>query len=117
MKHETAVMEEAMSLRTGAYWMPFTHNRYLKKNPRSRILARAEGAYYTTAEGARLFDCVSGMWRSEEHTSELQSRLHLVCRLLLEKKKKKKDSRYAYAIRSRRTHTQYSTAISCRQCV
>src|SRR2546422_6550613 len=29
--------------------------------------------------------------RSEEHTSELQSRLHLVCRLLLEKKKKHKD--------------------------
>src|SRR2546422_5504304 len=28
------------------------------------------------------------MVRSEEHTSELQSRLHLVCRLLLEKKKK-----------------------------
>src|SRR5687768_17709636 len=28
-------------------------------------------------------------YRSEEHTSELQSRLHLVCRLLLEKKKKK----------------------------
>src|SRR2546422_5790717 len=33
-----------------------------------------------------------GEWRSEEHTSELQSRLHLVCRLLLEKKKKKKKS-------------------------
>src|SRR2546429_7136510 len=30
--------------------------------------------------------------RSEEHTSELQSRLHLVCRLLLEKKKKIKRS-------------------------
>src|SRR2546422_1837251 len=30
--------------------------------------------------------------RSEEHTSELQSRLHLVCRLLLEKKKKKKNA-------------------------
>src|SRR2546422_3064076 len=29
-------------------------------------------------------------YRSEEHTSELQSRLHLVCRLLLEKKKKKR---------------------------
>src|SRR2546422_3264866 len=29
--------------------------------------------------------------RSEEHTSELQSRLHLVCRLLLEKKKKKEE--------------------------
>src|SRR2546422_7797603 len=31
--------------------------------------------------------------RSEEHTSELQSRLHLVCRLLLEKKKKHPGSR------------------------
>src|SRR2546429_1621711 len=30
---------------------------------------------------------LSGHLRSEEHTSELQSRLHLVCRLLLEKKK------------------------------
>src|SRR2546422_2775761 len=30
--------------------------------------------------------------RSEEHTSELQSRLHLVCRLLLEKKKKRKQT-------------------------
>src|SRR3712207_7553954 len=29
-----------------------------------------------------------GPWRSEEHTSELQSRQYLVCRLLLEKKKK-----------------------------
>src|SRR2546422_2791519 len=33
---------------------------------------------------------VSALDRSEEHTSELQSRLHLVCRLLLEKKKKKR---------------------------
>src|SRR2546429_5294070 len=31
---------------------------------------------------------VAALPRSEEHTSELQSRLHLVCRLLLEKKKK-----------------------------
>src|SRR2546429_5850809 len=30
---------------------------------------------------------IPGIFRSEEHTSELQSRLHLVCRLLLEKKK------------------------------
>src|SRR5687768_18341241 len=30
--------------------------------------------------------------RSEEHTSELQSRLHLVCRLLLEKKNQKHDT-------------------------
>src|SRR3712207_7314099 len=32
--------------------------------------------------------------RSEEHTSELQSRQYLVCRLLLEKKKKSSDSSY-----------------------
>src|SRR2546422_4773212 len=31
--------------------------------------------------------------RSEEHTSELQSRLHLVCRLLLEKKKNKEENK------------------------
>src|SRR2546422_4368088 len=34
--------------------------------------------------------------RSEEHTSELQSRLHLVCRLLLEKKKKEIKHRAAH---------------------
>src|SRR5687768_17757905 len=34
-----------------------------------------------------------GEARSEEHTSELQSRLHLVCRLLLEKKKKRKNTK------------------------
>src|SRR2546429_5766221 len=33
-------------------------------------------------------EILSAAHRSEEHTSELQSRLHLVCRLLLEKKKK-----------------------------
>src|SRR2546429_1762617 len=34
-----------------------------------------------------LFTTFGWRYRSEEHTSELQSRLHLVCRLLLEKKK------------------------------
>src|SRR2546422_5469437 len=38
--------------------------------------------------GFRLVLCNTDNDRSEEHTSELQSRLHLVCRLLLEKKKK-----------------------------
>src|SRR5687768_18281369 len=40
--------------------------------------------------------------RSEEHTSELQSRLHLVCRLLLEKKKN----------RTNKIHPQYTTFLS-----
>src|SRR5690554_7658912 len=39
---------------------------------------------------AMIHSSTLGFSRSEEHTSELQSRPHLVCRLLLEKKKKKK---------------------------
>src|SRR6266487_4670890 len=38
--------------------------------------------------------------RSEEHTSELQSPVHLVCRLLLEKKKKKQHTRHRVTIGS-----------------
>src|SRR5205809_4672774 len=41
-----------------------------------------------TAAWLSVTGSVFGMARSEEHTSELQSRLHLVCRLLLEKKNK-----------------------------
>src|SRR2546422_8425551 len=42
-----------------------------------------------TPPAANLFPAaLTSVVRSEEHTSELQSRLHLVCRLLLEKKKK-----------------------------
>src|SRR2546429_3784319 len=44
-----------------------------------------------SSNATSLFTCISAtgnaVFRSEEHTSELQSRLHLVCRLLLEKKK------------------------------
>src|SRR2546422_7354357 len=43
--------------------------------------------------------------RSEEHTSELQSRLHLVCRLLLEKKKKQTQ------IKARHIQTELSVHI------
>src|SRR2546429_4742210 len=45
------------------------------------------GSYFLTC-----FRQSFGVQRSEEHTSELQSRLHLVCRLLLEKKKKKEHN-------------------------
>src|SRR5258705_1017243 len=40
----------------------------------------------------RMLITVSGLVRSEEHTSELQSLRHLVCRLLLEKNKQSPDS-------------------------
>src|SRR2546422_7344243 len=48
--------------------------------------------------------------RSEEHTSELQSRLHLVCRLLLEKKKKKERSTRRMTLVEARTSTQTAHA-------
>src|SRR2546422_5207084 len=49
--------------------------------------------------------------RSEEHTSELQSRLHLVCRLLLEKKKKKNNTKNTYNKPSRHcsNHTHHDS--------
>src|SRR2546422_2850023 len=47
---------------------------------------------------------VAGLDRSEEHTSELQSRLHLVCRLLLEKKKHPQHQHYlSIALYAQRT--------------
>src|SRR5258708_9655017 len=50
------------------------------------ILYRQGGG---TCGGETFLNWVRRRWRSEEHTSELQSPDHLVCRLLLEKKNKK----------------------------
>src|SRR5690349_23860857 len=84
----------------------------IRRPPRSTLfpyttLFRSTGAGLQMAEraltgelshpadnGDRDHDCVVDIsQRSEEHTSELQSRRDLVCRLLLEKKKKKKKTR------------------------
>ncbi|MGM9482825.1 aspartate aminotransferase family protein [Roseateles sp. NT4] len=43
-----------------AHWMPFTGNREFKANP--RLLVGAEGAYYRTDDGRRIFDGLSGLW-------------------------------------------------------
>src|SRR2546430_7459058 len=52
-------------------------------------LARTPCEYFRSASSERVVTCSSGsLARSEEHTSELQSQSNLVCRLLLEKKKK-----------------------------
>src|SRR2546429_6047250 len=74
----------------------------IRRPPRSTLFP------YTTLFRSRLFGGISCRGpraedgagralsdRSEEHTSELQSRLHLVCRLLLEKKKKECECRTA----------------------
>src|SRR2546429_6715672 len=46
--------------------------------------------------------------RSEEHTSELQSRLHLVCRLLLEKKKKHKQHSATETTTAKQHHVMHN---------
>src|SRR5687768_17928676 len=80
----------------------------LFRSPRPLLLIHGEADAYTPISQSRALYEAAGepreLWavpdaphvgshytRSEEHTSELQSRLHLVCRLLLEKKKKKKS--------------------------
>src|SRR5258708_10344168 len=55
-----------------------------------RVAVRDSGPGLTPAALERLFE---PFYRSEEHTSELQSPDHLVCRLLLEKKKNKQIDR------------------------
>src|SRR5260370_22622761 len=58
-----------------------------RERPGRRACQRAHSAALAEAGQHRLH---GGQLRSEEHTSELQSHLNLVCRLLLEKKKKPK---------------------------
>src|SRR3989304_9215281 len=64
----------------------------IRRPPRSTLfpyttLFRSKAAWKEERDGERAHRG-RRIIRSEEHTSELQSRLHLVCRLLLEKKKK-----------------------------
>ena len=54
-----------MSTSTAAvesYWMPFTANRDYKTNP--RVFVGAEGHYYLTEDGRRVYDGFSGLWTS-----------------------------------------------------
>src|SRR5215510_6361859 len=58
----------------------------------------------STAEPSGTWQYPQSVWhRSEEHTSELQSRGHLVCRLLLEKKKNKNNERNTEQEKNKRT--------------
>src|SRR5438445_1424091 len=67
--------------------------RHLRRHRRSELRAGGGGG-------------VGRQSRSEEHTSELQSRQYLVCRLLLEKKKKKKNKQqYKYQEQASNTLT------------
>src|SRR2546429_2872129 len=61
--------------------------------PICNALALAAGQFQAALAHLGVVAAREALDRSEEHTSELQSRLHLVCRLLLEKKKKDTSAR------------------------
>src|SRR2546422_8355600 len=61
--------------------------RDLPHHPAARVGGEQRARLGHELGPPRLFTAQREQRRSEEHTSELQSRLHLVCRLLLEKKK------------------------------
>src|SRR6266446_9556034 len=63
---------------------------------RSTPTTRRSRASFRTAPEARTIRCGACRCRSEEHTSELQSPCNLVCRLLLEKKKKNTISLFLF---------------------
>src|SRR2546422_8001301 len=69
--------------------MPAPRSPYFL-TPSSSCGAARSGCCNATEAKATKRSGFAAQARSEEHTSELQSRLHLVCRLLLEKKKKEK---------------------------
>src|SRR2546429_1884179 len=62
---------------------------FIRANACGRSASRISSV---TKSRAEISPRLIAILRSEEHTSELQSRLHLVCRLLLEKKKKKEPA-------------------------
>src|SRR5216684_9265569 len=70
----------------------------------AQAASKADDRVHDRGRVGRLLDAEHE--RSEEHTSELQSRLHLVCRLLLEKKKKNKIS---YLLSKKKTTTTNNT--------
>src|SRR3989440_743113 len=71
------------SLLAGAALALDEHGRVGRRDPRDDLL--------DALHGRRVADELIDRQRSEEHTSELQSRSDLVCRLLLEKKKTARD--------------------------
>src|SRR5258707_7773693 len=72
------VIQAMFSNSIDCYWAPI-----------SAALSHIKGGRVRECRRDRRPEAIDGV-RSEEHTSELQSRQYLVCRLLLEKKKKKK---------------------------
>src|SRR2546429_4135102 len=99
----------------------------IRRPPRSTLFpyttlfrSQATAEHWRKAEGKARFGHApkrlpatdSVQKRSEEHTSELQSRLHLVCRLLLEKKKKSTTTTIASSTNPTLTTLSHATVYS-----
>src|SRR3712207_7002138 len=88
--YTTLFRSDAMRLATASGGVPvLAHPLSLDLGPADLDTAIKE----LTELGLAGLEAIYGRYRSEEHTSELQSRQYLVCRLLLEKKKQLKHSR------------------------
>src|SRR5258707_7784444 len=75
--------------------------------PCSLVMIRARSSWFSIISSNQ-----EDLARSEEHTSELQSRQYLVCRLLLEKKKKETIDSYRYnTLRHNTTSRQQSHSL------
>src|SRR6266487_6874485 len=69
-------------------WRPWTHSKYETTTPPAFASTSGRISTPLSSRIASAAGVTGPFARSEEHTSELQSPVHLVCRLLLEKKKK-----------------------------
>src|SRR5438045_6956054 len=84
----TLSLHDALPISSSASSPPRTCRRSFPRR-RSRAASRS------STDASRSSRTPWRRWRSEEHTSELQSLRHLVCRLLLEKKKKRNTTHHA----------------------
>src|SRR5690625_5472200 len=83
-KHLVEKIQNSESIQAKAMIRKAEQAKYFEDLGAETVLVDLEDETSKITEAAKGVDAV----RSEEHTSELQSRGHLVCRLLLEKKKK-----------------------------
>src|SRR2546430_3373558 len=97
----------------------------IRRPPRSTLfpyttLFRSRELFTTHDGGAHgkhiALVCQRGLVRSEEHTSELQSQSNLVCRLLLEKKKKNRQRRLINVIKHYHRAAQSESLCQCYVC-
>src|SRR5437762_9022404 len=84
------------SRREGHYLRNYRHSRKVANRKRPGLLVEVLLSQPYLVYGSRTRIPVQQRTRSEEHTSELQSPMYLVCRLLLEKKKKITYNKYTH---------------------